>query len=204
MLLTGCAMPVTSGTGERALSDVGYIKHEQDNIEVELRLFEGKINTLEESLSMIHQDIASQQETTKRIVAKSLAEADERMMNFQATIDGFTQDLRELKTHANDISSSFAQYKRRFGDFEKLVDRHGRNIENLEAALRALTALVREQGPGKGSAAAVASGAKYKVKSGDTLEKIARAHKTTVRQIKEHNHLKNDLIIVGQELNLPQ
>jgi LysM repeat protein len=43
----------------------------------------------------------------------------------------------------------------------------------------------------------------YKVKSGDTLMKIARSHGTTVKAIKALNGLKTDQIKVGQVLKLP-
>ena len=44
----------------------------------------------------------------------------------------------------------------------------------------------------------------YKVKSGDSLEKIAKNHRCSVEKIKKLNGLNNDLIVVGQELKIPQ
>ena len=44
---------------------------------------------------------------------------------------------------------------------------------------------------------------KYKVKAGDTLEKIAKKHGITVNAIKRPNNLKTDTIAVGQILNIP-
>lgn len=44
---------------------------------------------------------------------------------------------------------------------------------------------------------------RYRVEPGDTLSLIAQAFKTTVHQIKELNHLKNDNLRVGQELLVP-
>lgn len=187
---------------DRTISEVGYLKHEQDNIEVELRLFEGKLNTLEESLSLLRQEMDEKQQANQRLLASSLAESQDSIVRFQGTLNGFVADLRELKTHANDLEVSFSQYKRRFGEFEQLVDRHTRNITNLEAAIRTLTTLVKEGSAP--AAAAIASGNRYKVKSGDTLEKIAKANQVTVKQLKEANQLKNDLIIVGQELVVPR
>lgn len=53
----------------------------------------------------------------------------------------------------------------------------------------------------KGNGAATADA--YVVKSGDTLGRIAREHKTTVKSLREANHLKTDAIKVGQKLKLP-
>jgi LysM repeat protein len=42
----------------------------------------------------------------------------------------------------------------------------------------------------------------YKVKSGDTLGKIARKYHTSVRQLKSWNNLKSDRIAIGQRLKV--
>jgi len=42
----------------------------------------------------------------------------------------------------------------------------------------------------------------YIVKPGDTLLRVAKAHHTTVNELKEINHLKNDRLLVGEELLL--
>ena len=43
----------------------------------------------------------------------------------------------------------------------------------------------------------------YVVKSGDTLSRIAKAHKTTLRALKAANGLKTDRIDAGRKLKLP-
>ncbi len=43
----------------------------------------------------------------------------------------------------------------------------------------------------------------YRVKRGDSLEKIAKRFKTSVREIKHLNHLKRSVIYVGQRLKVP-
>jgi putative chitinase len=55
------------------------------------------------------------------------------------------------------------------------------------------------------SAPAPAAGSQliYKVKSGDTLSKIATEHKTTVKALRNANNLKTDNIKVGQPLKIP-
>jgi LysM repeat protein len=44
----------------------------------------------------------------------------------------------------------------------------------------------------------------YVVKSGDTLARIAKVHGTTVKALKTANSLKNDHILVGAKLMIPE
>lgn len=44
----------------------------------------------------------------------------------------------------------------------------------------------------------------YTVKSGDSLSKIARKKGTTVQALRDNNHIKGDLILIGQKLNITQ
>lgn len=44
----------------------------------------------------------------------------------------------------------------------------------------------------------------YKVKSGDTLSYIAKKHHVTVKQLKEWNNLKSDIIQIGQKIKIKQ
>src|SRR5699024_8693670 len=49
---------------------------------------------------------------------------------------------------------------------------------------------------------APSTGSTYTVKSGDTLTYIARQYKTSVSELKKLNHLKSELIYVGQKLKV--
>ena len=69
-----------------------------------------------------------------------------------------------------------------------------------------------EKKPASASSAAKASAAakpysgetkKYVIKNGDTLGGIAKSYGISVRQLKEMNGLKNNLIVVGKELKVP-
>jgi len=54
------------------------------------------------------------------------------------------------------------------------------------------------------SATVSASSSRYVVKAGDTLDRIARAHRTTVKAIKMANGLTSDRITVGRVLKMPE
>jgi LysM repeat protein len=58
--------------------------------------------------------------------------------------------------------------------------------------------------PVRAGATATHSYGRYVVKRGDTLDRIARAHGTTVRAIKAANGLSSDRIVVGRSLKLPE
>jgi LysM repeat protein len=57
--------------------------------------------------------------------------------------------------------------------------------------------------PSSASATTGPSAVSYVVKRGDTLDRIARAHGTTVRAIKAANGLTSDRIVVGRSLKMP-
>jgi LysM repeat protein len=58
--------------------------------------------------------------------------------------------------------------------------------------------------PARAKATASPSAGRYVVKSGDTLDRIARAHGTTVKALKAANGLTSDRIVVGRNLKLPE
>jgi len=56
----------------------------------------------------------------------------------------------------------------------------------------------------KNSAEKSTGGRTYRIKDGDSLAKIAKAHQTTVQAIKVVNGLTNDKIVVGKMLQIPE
>jgi len=104
-------------------------------------------------------------------------------------------ELKQLSSHAKETGLALVQFKDRIGEMEQeLISGQRRfeeigklksNIENLAKALQASDLKI------------------YKVRSGDSLEKIAKSNKTTVEKIKKLNGMEQDLIGVGQELKIP-
>ncbi|MBS0615160.1 MAG: LysM peptidoglycan-binding domain-containing protein [Verrucomicrobia bacterium] len=84
-------------------------------------------------------------------------------------------DIRTLSEHANQTSSSLGLYRER--------------IEEIDAK-------VHEKRP----AFQLKS---YRVKAGDSLEKIAKRHKIPVETLKKANNLTDDRIMIGQDLQIP-
>lgn len=83
------------------------------------------------------------------------------------------EDVQKLLAHANETTIALTQFKERIRELEG---------ELLANAPRAKS---------------------HKVKSGDSLEKIAKLHNTSVEKVKKLNRLESDRILPGQELALP-
>lgn len=71
------------------------------------------------------------------------------------------------------------------------------SLENIKAEERIALLEARRRAIKEANAETI-----YRVKSGDTLGKIARKYGVTVRQIKTWNGLKSDMIRIGQRLKI--
>lgn len=114
--------------------------------------------------------------TSLEQIARDLRSMEKKLTSIEKSRENSLQDLRDLTTHANETTLALTQLKKR--------------LEELETDLLA-------------SHRTTDSSIPYTVKSGDSLEKIARAHKTTVDRIKKLNKMEQDMIVVGQRLKIP-
>jgi LysM repeat protein len=179
---------------------IEFLRHEIENHEAELRMFEERVNTQESTIASLRQQLIDANQSNKDFVRGSASTWDGRIANVESANKGLIADMRQLKSHANDSADALNQNKQKFGELEKIIALQNQNIENLQAALSALTEAMQV----KDVAVADSTGSKqYQVKPGDSLEKIARAHNTTVKAIKELNNLPNDRIVVGKTLLIP-
>ena len=98
----------------------------------------------------------------------------------------------------------------------KIATRYGVTVDELEAANNLKNSTIKLGDnlviPAKGSAKAAAAAAKepaaprsftYRVRTGDSLAKIASRNGTTIDAIKKANGLKDDDITIGQKLSIP-
>ena len=181
------------------------LRHELENHETEIRMAEERVDNQEATISALRQQVLDANQSNKDLLKGSSANWDGRVVNIETANKGFVADLRQLKTHANETTEALNQYKQRIAELEKVISQQSQNIESLQAALRSLSdVLLTKEGSSVNSTASFSeSGKTYRVKAGDSLEKIAKNNGTTVRAIKELNNLSNDKIVIGQALQLP-
>jgi LysM repeat protein len=153
------------------------LRHGSNCFQTELQILDSRIKTYEHALAFFkQQDLDKWQEKISQI-ATQLQALEKRVSSLSHSQESEGEELQRLRIHANETSCALTQFKNR--------------IVELELALQTKNRAVRD------------GLVHYKVRSGDTLDKIARLYKTTSDLIKQVNHLEQDLIVVGQELQIP-
>lgn len=183
------------------------MRHEVSNHEIEIRTFDEKLRNQAITLDDLRHQIIDTLQTNKEFIKGSSTQLEARVNSLETTLKSLTADMKQLKTHANEVSGSLELYGEKIQRLEKFIEVQNKNIANLEAALTSIASAfeVKESitSPAKEKNKEAASAKKYRIKSGDSLEKIARNNGTTIRILKELNQLTDDRILVGQTIELP-
>lgn len=184
------------------------LRHEIQNHETEIRMFEERANNQESTIASLRQQVLDTNQANKELVKGNATTVEGRIAGLESANKGLIADLQKFKTHANDSSAALAQYKERIAELEKMIALQNQNIDNLQGAVRSLTDALQVQYKDTStilndSGTGGSSGKTYRVQAGDSLEKIARVNGTTIKALKEVNNLNNDRIVVGQKLQLP-
>ena len=186
------------------------LHHEVNNHEAEIRTFDEKFANFESMMESIRDQFQDVTRSQKEQLKGSSASLESKITSLETTSKGLVTDLKQFKTHANDTSSLLAQYKEKIESIEKSVDQQNQNIENLQAAIQSLMEALQVKSPsppkaGTPSASQTSiSGTSYKVKAGDSLEKIAKNYQVSIQALKEANGLTTDRIVVGKNLIIPE
>jgi LysM repeat protein len=171
------------------LSDV---KHSLSNTQVEMQILEDKLRSQDKNLQ------ASKSQNNNLVVGseQKIALIEKKLLSIEKMQEKLSSDLKHLSTHANQTTTSLTQYQNRIRELEvELRDQNKviNEIAQLKGTLKSITQAMK----------ADVSPSTYRVKAGDSLEKIARMHKTTVDALKKANNLNSAKIVIGQEIVIP-
>ena len=206
----------TSAAIKEIKNALDNMRHGINNHEIEMRAFEERLSTLDSMIETVRDQAGEAQRAHKEQMKGSSQDLETKITALETNSKGIMGDLKQLKTHANDSAAVLAQMVQKFSELEKVIDRQNQDIDSLQTAMHSL---VEALGAGKTLGGGKESGSKdagkknpattpensYRVKPGDSLEKIARAHQTSIRALKELNHLpeEDDKIVVGKILLIP-
>lgn len=184
LCLIGCSSPLAvlhQEKHEHSLAvrelreELADIKHGLNNTQVELQILEEQYRTQDGD---IKKTVASSNTQDPKIIA-------------------LEKKITQLSNHANQTSQYLQDCNTKIAELEKALQHQNAlltEIIHLKSSLTSLTTSLQKDSTENYS---------YKVKAGDSLEKIARLYKVSITSLKEENGLSNNKIMIGQELKIP-
>ncbi len=172
------------------------LRHDLNCFRAEMQILDGRVRCSETALSsMKQQDLEKQQSKIERI--NDLVQSLEKKWTLFEKKNGFDrEEMGRFVSYTEETSSVLTQFKNRIEELEKEIISQNRRLEvlaKLKGNIEVLTQSLQSQATKS-----------YKVRPGDSLDKIAKMHKTDVVRLKQLNRLNSDLIVVGQELSIPE
>lgn len=177
--------------------DNGGLNTRVKNCEIELEMLRNSISSQEQAREAFEKEVSSLLRSTKETLTESRDEKLQRQKAFDKTLEKLTQDLKLLKTHANELSQSVNELSKSLTELKESQHHQGQALKELEQAMRAITMAMGGTPSQKGGSTTT-----YIVKNGDSLDKIAKAHGMSIGELKELNQMKSSTIYPGQELHV--
>lgn len=178
-----------------------HLEHSVSNLETESSYLKQKIENQEVTIESLREEVSALVKATKELSTKSAALQDVKLNKVEKSLEKFVSDMKQLKAHINTNAELLAELQktvRAQGEANRLQEKQ---IESVEAAIKSLAKAM--QGSFSPSSSKDSSGKTYRVKSGDSLAKIAKECNTTTSELKQLNTLRSDKITPGQELKIP-
>lgn len=182
------ALPI-EGRQYRASNDtiLDEIRLELSDLKHELKSALVDLNLLDER---VRKD-AQKPQVPVQPSSTQITALERRVANLEKLLEKAVNDLRSLNT-------STTQALTKIQNIEKEISTHDQRLSEINQLKGTLTSISKAIGT------ATPNEMTYRVKAGDSLEKIARNHKISVDDLKKLNQLQSDRILIGQELKICQ
>lgn len=196
-LLTGCSlMPGSSQQEFTAIDELrlelSELRHSLSSARVEVQLLEEKLNDQDVKHSLGSQNSAKDQNRYNQL-ALQVAMLEKKISQLETTREQVVHDLHELAAHMGDYQQKLSVCEERISSASHRLD----EVHQLKGTLTHISRAMQGQS-GVGESVTL-----YRVMPGDSLERIAKNHHSTVEVIKKLNGLVQDKIRVGQEIRVP-
>lgn len=167
------------------------MKHALHTYQVELNILDEKLKTQNQSVNSLKTQSKS---PLLEQLGQKMALLEKKLSHFEAVQEKIAADLRQLNQNLTKSQDRFVQFEKEIAAQNSRLD----EVVKLKSTLNSISKAISP----KASSDDV-NERTYKVKGGDSLEKIARAHHTSVSMLKKLNQIDNDRIQVDQILKLP-
>ena len=185
--LSGCGSILSSRQNTSNRSDLSL-----DEVRLELADVRHELKSTQVELNLLDEQFKKQTLSSFSKQGESGVTLDKKIANLEKLLEKAAVDLRNLSTHTNQALAKLTHLEQEVSLHEKRLD----EVVRLKETLTSISHAIGDSHPSS------TSNTVYKVKAGDSLEKIARANKISVPALKNLNHLKSDKIVVGQELRV--
>ncbi len=173
-------------------------RHDLNCFHAEMQIVDSKLKHLEGAIDNLKHNYFDKLLSRCEQLSSQLANMEKKVKQAEKLQDIAKNDMKSLSYQSNETREALIQYKSKIGELEKEIKKQTDKFQEIAKLRTMIKSLAGEMGRNEGNAIC------YKVKSGDSLEKIAKNYKTTVEMLKKVNNLDHDLIVVGQELKIPK
>lgn len=180
-------------TLQRMQTNLDDVRHDLNCFQTEMQILDSRIKYYENALAGLKQQDLEHQQSKLEELSHQMAALEKKISAMESTHTTGVQDIQQLTSHANETAAALTQFKNRITELEQEIQNQNRRFEEI----------AKLKGHFEGLTKHFSSSAEkktYKVRPGDTLDKIARFHQTSIEKLKKINNLDQDLIVVGQEL----
>ncbi|MCE2982182.1 MAG: LysM peptidoglycan-binding domain-containing protein [Parachlamydia sp.] len=189
-----------SGQLQRFVAD---LRHELNNQETEIRIFENRLQNQEAAFDQMRQQLSEEMDGQREAARNTAYQLEDKVQALDQTVQMLIGDLRLLKNQANESASLIEQYKKKLQELDSLLQAQNKHMASLETALQSIVDVWQAKEVAAEQMTAKLSSKTYKVQSGDSLGKIAATYKISTQSLKERNQLTSDRIHAGQILIIP-
>jgi LysM repeat protein/cell division protein FtsB len=199
--LAAALKKTSSWEDQRSLRDLlEILRHEIASHDNEIETLRARIRSQEDAIESLKQDQEAISKASRNDLRGTAQNLEERFSIQEKTLNVLIGDLKQFKSHYNESATVTKNQQERMAELEKALGLQEKNIDHLKKALKILMDAIgsTETEQGGGSSSQV-----HQVKVGDSLGLIAQKYRVSVREIKDLNQLKNDMIYTGQKLQIP-
>ena len=181
-------------------TNVDDARHDINSFQTELQILDGKIKHQENATASIKQQLVEKILASLENLSRHIHQMEKKMSHTEKKQEIVLKDLQNFSAHSKEVNNALTQYKSRINELEKEIFKQTYRLNDVAKLKGTLENIVHSM---RQSSLEGIYLEKYKVKSGDSLEKIARRYKISVDALKKANNLNDDLIVIGQELKIP-
>ncbi len=166
-----------------------------DDLKYALKSTQVELNILDERVKKQTSSKPKEDVSALSLLTVQVNSLEKKVINLEKTLEKAANDLRTLSSTATTALTKIQGVEDDLSSQEKRID----EVVKLKGTLTSISKAINARSSPEPTASSTKT---YRVKAGDSLEKIARANHVSVEVIKKINHLSNDKIVVGQELRL--